>query len=358
MMKDKRMTQDDALAFFLVLSNASNIDSLELFSVTGERIALTPMSSWSTAWGLAFRATTLALTGGRVPPVLPWGNFEAATCQTTHHDVWPSSRLIALLWRFGIAFVDPTADVLFGAVAVVLADPAWGLAPSVDDFPAAQEAVDEESSEDFERRLACRAVAECLAIAKAELEDATLYADRPVKAFTFPAHADLIDMQRGVNAACWVGLTGGIVVVFGARIVTVSSDGHEEGVIPGESLTLRPGVHVFQVLHHEVDDPPTRLLVRPASQRGVLTFYEGAQLVKDLRIAQSPIAVAGGSRRIYEVVGLLQFTWEGDSIDIRVLKRNHARQRQLRPGEPVNNFEHALEVQVNGTGADNELHFS
>ena len=57
------MTQDDALAFFLVLSNASNIDSLELFSVTGERIALTPMSSWSTAWGLAFRATTLALTG-------------------------------------------------------------------------------------------------------------------------------------------------------------------------------------------------------------------------------------------------------------------------------------------------------
>jgi hypothetical protein len=360
MTKGKRMTPDDALAFFLVLSNASNIDSLELFSVTGERIALTQMSSWPLRWGLAFRATTLALTGGVLPPVLPWGDFGAATRVTTHHDVWPSSRLIALLWRFGIAFHEPSPDVLFGAAAVVLADPAWDVAPSVDDFPAAPEAADEESSEDFERRLACRAVAECLAPARAELKDATLYADRgPVEAFTFPAHADLIDMRPGVNAACRVGLTGGIVVVLGARDVQVSSDGREEGVEKGHSLDLRPGFHVFWAVHHTVSDPPTRLVVRPASQRGALTFYEGEPLVKNLRIAQSPIAVTGGSRRIYEVLGTLEFTWEGDSIEVWVLNRNRVRFQQLHPGgKDVNNSEHALEVQVTGTGAETELHFS
>jgi hypothetical protein len=354
-------TNLEALKHFLVLGNAFNIAACDWYLSSGEAVSINSLDPWNREWRAPFRVGTLALMGGKIPPLIPWGDFAETieTREPSDRRAWSSSRLIELLWRFGMHFRLATPELMFGGLACVISQDRWGRAPSRDDFPRDVETLADLSDEDRALSYAGQDVAACVENLHCEVLDASRYSGcGRYSTFAVQPTAEMVDMQPGVNAVCQVGLTRGIAVVLGAQTdtVLVIHDGTEEPVRVGLSAVLTRGINVLRVIDPHSRDIPTRLTVRPESMRGVLTFFVGPQHVANLRVERSPIRVVRDFRRIYEVQGEVQFKWEGDGVRLWTLRGDLARHARIKSGSmpPLKN---STWVEVNWFAGETQLHF-
>jgi hypothetical protein len=314
-------TEEYTMDHYSVLAVELNFYAGELVVLTGRSAYLNRLEGLPEHSGLWFSQHTLDLMGGGFRHVIPWeeGPVEDSSRDPTDVGACRCKDLVGFGERLGISHRHPNPEILFAGLFLEMFRARWGMRPKPEDFPTDRAVVGDLPYEESCRRVAGTDFATCLAAFWGYFKLAVQFPERgPNVVLRLPEQVGFVDVPHGVNAV--IHLDSGVFTacVLSASALQVMRDGSDEVVPPGHEFAVVPGLQVLWVMDRGSSKAPTRLTIRPRSVRGLLTFYDGAKLIANVRLVESPIRVDRDFRRVYDIQGELMFTWDGNGIAIRL----------------------------------------